>query len=61
MSWQPIETAPRDGTRVILCRPNHAESMAVGWYSSDFGHWSLVYGTLWEDPESWHPLPELPK
>ncbi len=57
VAWQPIETAPRDRTEVI-----------VGWNDGgvDHGHWS---GEGWTDddrgdwphgPEWWMPLPPLP-
>lgn len=63
MDWQPIETAPTDGTRVLL------------WANVD-GDWHVVIGLFrfndWDvtDPDSgcdarayplyWMPLPDLP-
>ena len=63
--WQPIDSAPRDGTEVLL------------WYedylgTKDFvvsGHWLIdvpSYEETWEhscgfgDADMWMPLPEAP-
>ncbi len=31
MNWQPIETAPKDGTLVLLRNAEHAPMQALGW------------------------------
>lgn len=31
--WQPIETAPRDGRRILLCRGEIVEPVTVGYWS----------------------------
>ncbi len=65
--WQAIETAPQDGTSVLLwARPNglpeyglsvwigaYRGSYTEGWDSDDSGRWLA--------PTHWHPLPEPPK
>ena len=64
MDWQPIETAPKDGTRVLLFVPK---------YGAMSGHFP-IYGTSTQEkwnlhsclnkeaiPTHWMPLPEPPK
>lgn len=64
--WQPIETAPKDGTEIVLygaCYPEHSRSRYakdanVGWFSS--GEWKTrVYGETC-DATHWMPLPAGP-
>lgn len=72
MGWQPIETAPKDGTRVLLwivhCNAKYATSpFEEGWIGACIGSWSEhngggftwygIYGT----PTHWRPLPAPPK
>lgn len=68
MDWQPIETAPKDGTRVLLIGHRGAEA--------DIGNWSMHgrydrstkrYGICWGcagiayvNPTHWMPLPPPP-
>lgn len=59
--WLDIESAPRDGTRVLLFRRRWAENMAVGWYSRDWSCWLTVNGTEFPEPTEWRPTPEPPK
>jgi hypothetical protein len=64
MTWQPIEGAPKDGTKVDLW----AEERVVDakWLNSDWFFW-CVYGKEWlrvlpfyANPTHWMPLPEPP-
>lgn len=67
--WQPIETAPNDGTRVLLGRftgdktAMHEGKMSVDWYRREdeagfigFGHFNNHY---WPATH-WQPLPAEP-
>jgi hypothetical protein len=70
MSWQPIETAPKDGTAVLLYSDGDcsvARFDGRNWqvqgdgqnavrYMSDFGTEYLTHD--W--PTHWQPLPEPP-
>lgn len=72
-NWQPIETAPRDRTRILLYFPQVPEhydqrsKITVGC-RVDRGWWvsALGAGGLYEDssgeihPSHWHPLPDPP-
>lgn len=58
--WKPIETAPRDGTRILLSCP---EEMDAGhhWTSAD-GKRSRWVWNGWPkyEPTKWMPLPQPP-
>lgn len=65
--WQPIETAPRDGTRLLLWWNERA--MISFWADRvGFKGWQPVSGevlnvgnrAMW-NPTHWMPLPEPPK
>lgn len=63
--WQPIETAPKDGTRVLLAAPGHLTMIG------SFEAWKTIHaaGPWWwsngsmitPDPTHWQPLPAPPK
>jgi len=55
--WQPIETAPKDDTDVlVLCDGE----IVIGCFAG--GMWWLEQTTYEKrDPTHWMPLPELPK
>ena len=56
--WQPIETAPKDGTRVILF-VKCGDQCVAGW-NDDFDMWQLVGDQFTRTPTHWMPLPEPP-
>lgn len=64
--WRPIETAPRDGTRIIVYRPKFDGDYIpqVGW---DFwmtkGLLEPTWGKSRKDvpPTHWMPFPEPPR
>lgn len=59
--WQPIETAPKDGTWVILARSNDAVGPNYWtdyWIGSDIQDWAK--STLSNPPTHWMPLPAAP-
>ena len=66
--WQPIETAPTDGTELMLWAKGMHEfadtdytcNYTVGWYGEDdFVGW-LEAGGRSIQPTHWHPLPAPP-
>lgn len=68
MSWQPIESAPRDGTKILGWRDG--ECAVVYWatyvdgYGSTCVYWRMnehndPTGDEWK-PDLWQPLPTPP-
>jgi hypothetical protein len=69
--WQPIETAPTDGTWVLVWGPSQRwSSVMMAWFAlnhrSGKAYWKD--STEWDDyelvddqPTHWMPLPEPPK
>jgi hypothetical protein len=65
--WQPIETAPRDGTEFLLYAPdsiiNARHYLGVGQWAEPNGMGSIA-GWFWPyaiRPSHWMPLPSPPK
>ena len=63
--WQPIETAPKDGTELLLWRkrgPFVQASMVVGLLAES-GRWIESYegGPILPEPILWQPLPGPPE
>ena len=67
--WQPIETAPKDGTRLLLKfdPPFHDVTeigVAVGCWTGNSDHWWL--SCIWASsgahrpPTYWAPIPQPP-
>ena len=59
--WQPIDTAPKDGTHILAYQPGPFDCCTViHWYG---GAWSVVvvsyYDVEWA-PTHWMPLPPPP-
>ena len=67
--WRPIETAPKDGTKILLGKiAGHPDHPTALWWATS-GFWSDKWGN-WNDgiepaglasPTHWQPLPEPPK
>lgn len=73
MNWQPIKTAPKDGTRVLL---HDNGNVVIGRWLPDaaFGEhqtgpgWQIFdcelddwYAWAIKDPTEWMPVPDPPK
>ena len=59
-SWRPIETAPRDGTLVLLA--SRQADIDVGTWSAAAEDWLTVCCEVVIDaPTHWLPLPPLPE
>lgn len=66
--WRPIDSAPRDGTDILLyCPPvgKFAEENDIGRWNQSLGQWQMPdhqcggYGKC--DPTHWMPRPAPPK
>lgn len=63
--WQPIETAPKDGTCILICRPYFLPPMyKINTCQWEEGVW-LSNGCVddyltFPDATHWMPLPEPP-
>jgi hypothetical protein len=71
--WRPIETAPKDGTKLLLTNDRHPQClMIVGHWAQDLSgeeqppfqgwfHWSgCGFAQLPDEPTHWQPLPNPP-
>ena len=67
MAWRSIETAPKDGTDIIVYRPRHdgtyIPKVGIDWWMTQ----RADYGDCWAKsrkdcpPTHWMPFPESPK
>lgn len=68
--WQPIQTAPKDGTEVIVADPENGMVTSAYWYARndrvapDDGWWDNLpdrgayTAHICFEPTCWMPLPE---
>ena len=58
--WQPIETAPKDGTMVLVFTNGHMD--VTSWPENWGGKWPSAYMAYAEglEPTHWMPLPAPP-
>ena len=73
MSWQPIETAPKDGTLVLLYdgspwpslgswrRDYYREDLGEMWLDDSNDEYSLGCASLRLNPSHWMPIPPPPE
>jgi len=64
--WQPIETAPRDGTELLAWWPGPGMGLpAIGWQITNWGRiagsgmW-FAHSLVGKQPTHWMPLPPPP-
>ena len=69
--WQPIETAPRDGTLILVTGVNGLNTVLAAYYwegddysPNPYKGWSGIVNSFGEqriaEPTHWMPLPEPP-
>lgn len=63
-AWQPIETAPMDGTQILLGRPikDKRQTRAVSQARWNGRCWKVFASNYWSEntPTHWIPLPPPP-
>jgi hypothetical protein len=63
--WQPIESAPKDGTRLWLFFPTRDEDdqQQVGWWHDTISgaYWVNHADSDMPEPSHWRPLPAPPQ
>lgn len=64
VKWQPIETAPKDGTHIIIASASNTPPTTVHWFD---GGWHLSVNMdgdhseyVWGRPTHWMPAPDFP-
>ena len=61
MNWQPIETAPKDGTDVLTYRKAKLIAVAAWFKTIKGGIWCVTDGCDIDNVTHWMPLPPRPK
>ncbi len=56
--WQPINTAPKDGTYVLVY--GRHEGVRIGKWETLFDDWEAPYEGGLLEPTHWMPLPDPP-
>ena len=75
LTWQPIETAPKDGTDILamyihidtqivhaafwIGADNTDDEADIGWWSYEYSEVSRIKLDDWMEPTHWMPLPTI--
>lgn len=70
--WLPIESAPKDGTFIILYASHNEPPVSIGYYEDDGELWAGAASQVWWmveadimpsacRPTHWMPLPKPPE
>lgn len=60
MTWQPIDTAPKDGTVFIYLGTSRAAVSTCFWLDDELAEWWDLHGDQSARPIAWMPLPAPP-
>ena len=55
--WKPIESAPKDGSRVLVWHPDYCAPITAQWYGSEGWKMDSDVSPFWQQPTYWMPLP----
>jgi len=55
--WQPIETAPKDGSEIIMFAMG---DIGICYWSDKVNGWTWGLGKYFNSPTHWMPLPKQP-
>lgn len=60
--WLPIDTAPKDGTEILLACTNVLSDIGLCYWRNDhvMVGWTWGLGKAFRNPSHWMPLPKLP-
>lgn len=58
--WQPIESAPRDGTFIVFSPTRGVCCDVENWMNTEFECFFFEYGRIY-DATHWQPLPAPPQ
>lgn len=59
--WQPIETAPKDGTAVLIAVPDYEVAIIANWYRyNGLETWRDEELDIYPTATHWQPLPTPP-
>ena len=69
MEWQPIETAPKDGSMFLVCLPRMMNLIVRASYRTVHGYFvtdcendgAVSNPTFFHAGDFWMPMPEPPK
>jgi len=56
MNWQPMDSAPRDGSRILVC-DQYGVPLFASWWA---GGWRCQRELPQWEPSYWLPLPKAP-
>jgi hypothetical protein len=67
VAWRPIETAPKDGSMLLVCLPRQMNIVVRAWYNRLHNFWQTDYEgeggitrpTYFHEGDLWHPIPPL--